>query len=226
MYRRILFTPDDPAAGSGGGTPAAGDDEVGKQKGKDGPGGLGAPAPAGKTFTQEEVDAIVQRRLTRAESDWKAQAKADAEKAKLDEVERLKVEKQEADDRAAEAEKKAQQALVAAEVKVAILAAGAKPERIEKILRLVDLESIGVADNVPDAKAIEAAIALVKADLPELFGAGGTQRSGADFSGQGSGKRTYAESEYRKLVADAAYFDANKDELNAAVREGRVIFGK
>ena len=199
-----------------------------------------ATAAAGKqtsavTFTPEQqihIDAFIAGRVKRAEIAARKVALEEAEtgrkKAAMDETERLKVEKTEAEAATVKAIEAANVRIIAAETKVMALAAGANPERIAQVVRLVDLSEVTIGDDGElDAALIKTAVEAVKKDLPELFGAAGhTQRSGGDF-GQGTGgKRVYAQSEFAKLCKDPAYFEEHKEELKAAAAEERIDFTK
>ena len=63
--------------------------------------------------------------------------KTERQRAEMDELERVKAEKEEADQRAAEAQADRDRVLVDAEAKFAVLAAGVPPERLTKALRLL-----------------------------------------------------------------------------------------
>lgn len=190
--------------------------------------------PEPPSFTPEQqakVDELVADRVKRAETAARKKALEDAEaerkKASMNENERLKTEKEEAEKRATEADARADHTLVIAEAKVTAIGAGASPEKIAHVLKLADLSAVVVTEGVPDVAAIKAAIEAVKNDVPELFGAsGGTQRSGGDFGSTPSKARTYLQSEYATLCADEAYFAEHQEELLAANREGRIVYGK
>ena len=149
-------------------------------------------------FTPEQqaaIDELVAERVRRAERAAAQRAKEEAneaaKRAQMDETERLKAEKEDAVKQAAEALARADRTLVAAEARVAAAAAGAKPERLDRVLRLLDLDAVTVEDGTPDAKAVASAVAALKDDIPELFGGAPSKRSGADMEGGGDGKRVW-----------------------------------
>ena len=113
--------------------------------------------------------------------------------------------------------------LVGAEARVAALSAGAPAAKLAGILKLADLSDVEVTDGEVDQTAVKAAIATVKKDYPELFGAqpSGPASSGADFTGAPQGKRTYTEAEI-KAMSTSDFFKA-QDDINAAYKEGRVV---
>lgn len=220
MYRRILFRPEADPTGSVGGTatatPPATDPPSGKAD--DGKGEKGTPPPE-KTYTQAEIDEMIGKRLARERKSWEAEVETERKKAAMDEAERLKTEKEDAERRATEAEQRAERTLIAAEAKLAILAAGAKADRVERILGLLDLADIAVTDGKPDGAAVTNAVNALKGELPELFaGPPAPGRSGADMSGQG--KPTFTAAQIKEM--SPAEYVKNRDAILAAMREGRV----
>src|SRR5690625_570642 len=101
MYRwlNIFFDADD--GGGGGDTDT---DDGGNDDGDDNAGDDKA-----KTFTQAELNAMIQRRLTRAQKQWEADAEEARKRANMDETERLKAEKEEAERKAQDAQTAANQ---------------------------------------------------------------------------------------------------------------------
>jgi len=143
-------------------------------------------APKGdvKTFTQEELDRLIQQRLQRERKKWEQQLEEERRKAAMTEAERLKAEKEEAERRAKEAEAVANQRLIQAEAKVVALELGIKPERVAYAIRLANLSDVEVDENGQvDTKALKAALEQVIKDIPELKGTSTPAKSGADFQG-------------------------------------------
>lgn len=141
------------------------------------------PEP-GKTFTQDELDAIITKRLSRERKQWEQQIEDERKKAQMTTEERLKAEKEEAERKAQDAQTAANQRIIAAEAKVLAVSLGVKPERVAYALKLADLSAVEVDENGdPDADAIKAAIEAVINDLPELKGTQGPSRSGSEFNG-------------------------------------------
>lgn len=179
-----------------------------------------------RTFTQAELDAIVKREKSKAEKAAAEKAQADADKAKLDETERLKVEKAEAEQAAAAATKAAAERIATSEAKVAALAAGANPERLSGVLKLADLSEAVDESGEPNESAIKAAIATVKKDYPELFGAQQQKQQGAsaaDFSQGGGGVKRYSIAAMTELASkQPAEFLKVQDDYLKARTEGRV----
>jgi len=175
MYLQFFAEGGDPDAGDNGGTQTP-------DTGRNG----GDLTPGGKTFTQEELDAIIQRRLARERKQWEQQLEEERKKAAMTEAERLRAEKEEAERRAQEAQQQAAQRLVQAEAKVVAVELGVKPDRIPYVLRLADLSGVDVGDDgVVDAKALRDAIEAVLRDVPELKGSMTPGKSGAEFSAGG-----------------------------------------
>lgn len=182
---------------------------------------------AERTFTQAELDVIIEKRVKRAETEAAAKSKADAEKEKLDETERLKVEKAEAEQAAADVRKAAAERIATTEAKVAALAAGAKPERLAGVLKLADLSEAVGDDGEPDESAIKKAVEAVKAEYPELFGgsqSGKGSASGGDFSqGGNGGVKRYSLAAMTELARKSpAEFAKVQDDYIKAINEGRI----
>lgn len=173
----------DPNAGgdTGGGT---GDGDPGKA----GDGGSDAGKGGGKTFTQDELDAILTKRLARERKAWEQQIEEERKKQQMSVEERLKAEKEEAEKRAQAAQEAANQRLIHAEARVQAVTLGIKPERITYALKLADLSGVEVDEQGnPDAAAIKAALETVLKDLPELKGTVAPGKSGSEFQGGGGG---------------------------------------
>lgn len=180
-----LFAADD----SGAGSSDAGGDDNGGTTGNGGHQNAGEPpTDGGKTFTQEDLDRLIQQRLQRERKKWEQQLEEERKKAAMTEAERLKAEKEEAERRAQEAQASANQRLINAEARVQAVTLGIRPERVAYALKLADLSAVDVDDSGnPDEAAIKAALEAVLKDLPELKGAPAPQGpSGADFNGVSS----------------------------------------
>lgn len=233
----ILFKPDDTgnagAATAGGGdaagaaatAAAAGDAATAGSSDAGSTAAAAGAGAAGKTFTQAELDVIVAREKAKAEKKTKTDLEAEAQRAAMTETERLRAEKEASDKAAADAVKEANARVLRAEAKMSVLAAGAKPERVEHIVRLLDLSDIEVGDDGSvDAKLLAGAVAVLQKELPELFGGSAAQaaRSGGDFSGAGGeGKRTWTRAEIAALAGTPA-FEEHKEDINLAAVEGRI----
>ena len=188
-YLRILtpfYSPDGAGGGDGSNDPNAGGEGGGNDSeptGGNDPATDPTPEP-GKTFTQEQLDEIISKRLARERKQWEQQIEEERKKAAMTEAERLKAEKEEAERKAQDAQTAANQRIINAEAKVLAVSLGVKPERVAYALKLADLSAVEVDENGdPDADAIKAAIEAVINDLPELKGTQGPSRSGSEFNG-------------------------------------------
>lgn len=175
-------------------------------------------APADRTFTQAELDRIVQDRVARAKKD--APADYDdlkAKAARLDEIEEAnKTEIQKATDRAAAAERRAIDAETRAQetrLRSSIIAEAAKrgladPEDAVHLLdrSVLEFEQDGTPSNIADAMD-----SLLKAK-PHLAGGGGPAGGGDQ------GARTRADGK-PQLTSTAGM---SPGEIAAAVAEGRL----
>ncbi len=142
-----------------------------------------APSPeptqeAARTFTQEEVNKIMQDRLARAKRevpDDYAEAKAalawkaEREAAEMSEMDRLKKEQKELEKKASAAEKRANDRLIQAEIlRAATLAKALKPEHMH---RLIDTDSVTVGDD-GQVTGVEDAVKEFLEANPEYVGKG------------------------------------------------------
>lgn len=198
--------------GEGGSGDAGGDTGGGDAgDGDEGDTGDGDAAAKGDTkveMTQAELDELVAKRVAKATKAAKDEAAAAAEKAKLDENERTKLEAKEAEDKAAAREHAADLKLVRADAKSYALAAGADPKQVDAVVKLADLEEIEVEDDKPDEKAIKAAIDKVLRTTPALKAAAGNGNgaSGGEHNGGDTTEKptTLAEAVNRKLAGAGA----------------------
>lgn len=133
-----------------------------------------------KTFTQSELDAIIKKRLAEQEKRFKA----DSEKEKMNEIDRIKAEKQEVENKQKETENRLKQTRLETLVLKFATKAGIKPERIDYVLRMLDVSEINFDEELkPDSKQVESAIAELVKTIPELVttfkvNSGGTQIKG------------------------------------------------
>lgn len=158
-----------------------------------------------KKLTQAEVDAILSKRLKDERRKWDADAKAAADREKMDEAQRAQAEKEDAEKRANDAISTANKRLVTADVKTAASAAGVRPERVAAFLRHVDTDDIEVDDdgNVDD-KAVKSAVDKALKDVPEFKAGKGAGKSGGDLNGGDPPKRaTSIEDAVAKRYANA-----------------------
>lgn len=195
--RRLTFVVDPetgrrypiPAGGDGTGED---DDAAGEETDPDGDnddGDEGDGEGGQPSFTQADVDAAIEKRLARERKQWEAKLEDEKKKASLEETERLKLEKDQAEQAAQETTETAKQALVRSKAEVVAVQVGANPERVAQVVKLADLADIDVDDDFTvDAKAVKKAIEQVLSDVPELKASKTASRSGTDgheFNGSG-----------------------------------------
>lgn len=176
--------------GTGDGSGGEGSEGSGQGAGGDA-GGEGAP-PAKVEYSPEQqahmAEVIKQEKAKAAAAATKAAeeaAKQAAERAKMDEAERLKAEKADAEKKASDAVAAANARVVNAEAKVQAVEAGADPKQLAYVLKLADLDGITVDDaGQPDGKAIKAAIDKVLKDVPALKATAGDGKGGGKSGGQ------------------------------------------
>lgn len=84
--------------------------------------------------------------------------------------------------KAQEAEQRANQRILNAEVKAQAASLGVKPEKLPYLLKLADLSSIEFADGEPNSEQIKAALDSVVNDFPEIVGQAVPPRGGVAFS--------------------------------------------
>jgi alanyl-tRNA synthetase len=159
---------DDGAGGAGTGGEGGG---AGGAAGS-GDGGQGGAA-GGKTFTQEDIDAIVTRRLAREQKTWETKLEDEKKKASMTEQEKLKAAAEESEKKGKTAVEAANKRIVAAEARVIASELGVKSDRIGHLLKLADLSGADVDEKGEvNTKAVKQAIEAVLKDLPELKGGG------------------------------------------------------
>lgn len=200
---------DDDVAGGGdggeGGEGSEGGDDAG---GSDDDKGKGDDKVE---MTQAELDALIEKRVSKAKKAAEDEAKTKAEREKMDEVERLKAEAADREKADADAKATTNARIVKTEAKVAALAAKVRAEDVADFLKLVDLSGIDVDDDGEvDAKALKKAVDSVlakpayKAAFLETAGKGGS--SGGDHTGghAGAGKPTNLQEAIDRKYATAS----------------------
>lgn len=167
----------------------------------------GAPAPEVTapevTMTQADLDALIAKRSGMQRKQWEKELAELGERAGLDEVERLKAEKADADNAAAEARREALSIRVETTAERLALKAGVKPDRVERFLRNVDLSDLDelTEDGKPNQAALTKLIGDTLADVPEFRGQTAAGASGAEFGGDPA-KKVWTRAEIAKLSAD------------------------
>lgn len=173
---------------------------------------------------QAHIDKLIGKAKGTAKTAAEKELKTWLEQQSMTEADRLKAEKAqlEQEREAARAEILTTKIETAAER--AAIAAGVKPDRVDRFLRLVDLTDRDelTADGKPDNDAITAAVAKALGDVPEFKGepARPSGSSGSDGMNGNGDRKTWTREEIAKMsVAD---FEKHEDEINAALAGGRV----
>jgi hypothetical protein len=164
-------------SGSGSGSGEGGEGGSGSGSGSGSGGGSGSGSggqgSSDKTFTQAELDRIVQERVARAEGKFKDYDELKAAKAQLDKIqEGQQSELEKANKRAEAAETKAQEQAALSQTRLrqaAIMAAGSsqnalKPEHLYRLMETSDLEKVTVGDDGQVTGAEDAVKAFLEAN--------------------------------------------------------------
>lgn len=178
-YLRLLQLRRMAADGAGGGTDKGADSGVGDDKGKgDADSGTDKGKDEPRTFTQAELDAIIERRIARAQAKWE---KDTAEKIKAAQSEAEKMAKMTAEQRAEAERQKRESELAAREAEITrrelraqaleTLAAEGLPKGLADVLDYTDAEKCTASiEAVKKAfqSAVEAAVnARLRGDPPK-----------------------------------------------------------
>ncbi len=138
-------------------------------------------------MTQDELDRLIARRLKRAESEWAQKVEAERKQAEMTESEKLQAAARAAEERAAQAAQQANARIVRAEMRVALAAAGVAAQKLDRAVRLVDLDAVEVLETgEPDPKMISEQVQALLKDMPELSGQF-TRSAGSEFTGGNAG---------------------------------------
>lgn len=129
------------------------------------------------SYTREEMEAArkeaanYRTRLRKLEKQSETQQQADeqAKRAKMEETDRLKLEKQEAESKAQDAFGKANQRVINSEARALAASKGVSSERLAYVVRMAELDDVEVDDEGDvDSGALTSAIDRVLEDIPEL----------------------------------------------------------
>lgn len=208
----LLLGVDGDAGGDKGGDANAGDkggDKGGDAKGGGDKGG-GDKGGGQAKYTDADMDRIAGEREARASKaalkDFLKQkgvtdeaeidqilkdyrARKDAEKTEAQrEKERADKEKERAD----KAEEAGKRRTATSEIKVLAVKAGVHPDKVDRLVKLVDVDEIEFdKEGEPKPKSVQAAVDAVLKDFPEFKGqAGDKDKKGADDFGGGGGEGT------------------------------------
>jgi len=149
----------------------------------------GKQEPA-KTFSQQEIDRIIEKRLSLERKAWKKQVDDDNLKAQMSVEERLKAEKGEAETKANEAIVKANQRLVRSEI--LNKAANLGVIDTDAAYKLLDKDDIDVDDdgNVTGVEEAIKALITAKPYLIKKTSSDDTNKSGDDQQGSNNKKKS------------------------------------
>lgn len=154
---------------------------------KDGP----ASADDALSMTQDELDALIEKRLARERHKWEREHPGT--KKTGEEQKDQKKDDTAAGDGGAAKIAAANHRLVQSEAKAVALTLGVKPERTAYAVRMADLSHVDVNDELgADGEAIKKAMEQVLKDIPELKGSRTDDRKTPGFhiggDGDGSGR--------------------------------------
>lgn len=213
----VLLAPDD-GTGNGGPAPVADPDPQ-----VDDP----TAEPAGKSFSQADVDAIVAKRVKAEQAKFAGDLKTLKDRGDLDEVERLKAEVADRDKALADADQRVLSSDLRSTAERAALAAGANPARVAKFMRTFDLDiDTLTADGKVDAEAVTALVESELNDSPEFKAEGAPaapnagKPSGGDFTGANPTAKVWTRAEIAKL--SPAEFEEHEAEISRQVAAGTV----
>lgn len=214
---RFLYAPDKGDGSGATNDPPKGDGDPPEDQ----PKGEAADTPK---LTQAEVDAMFDREFSKRKTKWEKDLAAYAEREGQTEVDRLKAEVADAEKATADGYRDVLAERVATRAERAALAAGVKPERIDRFLKVVDLSDLDglTADGKPDDDAIAKVIGSTLDDMPEFKGADGGKPAsgGGDFSGSGGAPKQWTRADVAKLTP--AEFDKHEDEIMEQMRAGSI----
>lgn len=202
------------------GNPEANTDVQGQTQDTDPAGQVKAPPAASHLpKSQEELEGLISKRLARKEREWKLAADEARKQAEMTEAEKLKAAADAAQAEVLKVRQEATLALAQAEAQVQLVAAGVKPERVARALRLIDFSTLDPDESgkIPPAD-IKAACASLVADVPELVSISGAPKAGGDIAGGNPDPPLTTE-----LIAtmDPATLDRRGNEIEAFFKRKR-----
>lgn len=204
----------DPNAGGTGGNepqdPADGKQDPSKQE--------PTPKLEEKTFTQTDVDSIIQKRLARERKQWETQLEEEKKKAAMTEAERLKAEKEEAEKKAQDAMRTANERLVRAEVKQ--LCVDLNIVDSDAAYALMDRENVEVKEDGSIAGVKEALEKLVDAK-PWMKGTQKKPGVGGD-SNPGDDKATTVYTREKLAKMSTEEINEHWDKIQSQLRQGLI----
>lgn len=199
------------ADGAGSGTDDSGNGDKGDGKKDDSDNddkGDGKKSDTGdqeKKFTQADLDAEVTKRLTRAQKKWEREHQ-EAKKAEDDKNDQDKDGKS-ADDGSTAKLAAVNQKLVQAEAKAVALTLGVKSDRVEYAVRMADLSTIDVDDELGvDSDSVKKALEKVLNDIPELKTSQEQQKKDSGFKIGADGDKSGTDKKVSLKDAIAAHY--------------------
>lgn len=171
-------------------------------------------------LTQDQLDAILNKRLGEEKAKFEKQLKELQDSAGKTEVEKLTAERDRYKDQAEGAPKTYGPRLAQSEAKLAAMVAKGRPDRLAQIVKQADLaDAVGDDGEVDEAK-VKAAIEKVLTDFPEWKATPGASGNDLGAGDDGKGKPTFT----RKQIEEMSDAERIKriDELNLAAAEGRI----
>ena len=184
-----------------------------------------APGDAKVDLTQKQLDDIVAKRLAEAEKKH-AKALADLQAtAGKSELEAAQIKAQQAEAAKTEVTKTSASRIAATEAKLAAHLAGARPDRLDAILKQADLtDAVSDTGDVDETK-VKAAIDAVLVAYPEWKGEiPAPPPPGASGVPMGGGTPTTPTSFTREQIAKMTpeEYSKNREAIHKAMAEGRV----
>lgn len=172
----LRFADGGGSAGTGSGDSGAENNGAGDNgNGDNGAGGdNGGGAAEGKQFTQADIDTAVEKRLSRERKKWEREhptqtPPAQATQSNNGAADGQQQTQQPQKDDSAEKIAKVNKRLVSTEAKAVAIAAGVKPEKVDYVVKLAELDGVDVdEDDGPDSDAIHKAVSKVLKDMPEF----------------------------------------------------------
>jgi len=221
------------ANGDGGGAPA-GDLLVDDKPAGDPPAGDPPAAddkPAMLSLSQADLDKMIDKAVGKKASAKDAEFKKWLEAQSLSEADQAKVAREAAEQERDAARAEALTVKVETSIERAALAAGVAPARVDRFLKLVDLDvDTLTTDGKPDADAIAAAVKAALEDVPEFAGSaasddgkGGKGKPAGSSGGQhngGGSPQTFTREQIDKMTAKE--FAENEKAIDAAMKAGLV----
>lgn len=143
-----------------------------------------------KTYNQDEINKIIEKRLSRERKAWKKQVEDDKVKAQMTTEEKLKAEKAEAETKANEAIVKANQRLVKSEILNKAGSLGVIDT--DAVYRLLDKDDIDIDDdgNITGVEEAVKALITAKPYLIKKTSSDENNKSGDDQQGTNNKKKS------------------------------------